>query len=161
MSIVNFFFWVMLLLLGTLAGVLVDSFARAEKMALAELNRLGHTTRRQRPSYATGRRLHRYGERSVGCRVMTDDRYRYLEKVSADCHRLNMDQRQPTANQQRKACFFTIDMAAADHQSESNPELANAQKALAYDYTLPHAAGYDMAKRQNEKTVPADCPSCA
>lgn len=160
MSIVNFFFWVMMLLLGTLAGMLIDSFSRAEKMALAELDRLGHTTRHPRQSYPEGRHSRLQRSRSVRYQVAPDVQRTHPEMVSADDRRLPIDQRQPATNRPNRACFFTI-AAVDEHQANPGPESANEQNALAYEYSLPHAAGYDLANRQNEKTVLADCPSCA
>lgn len=160
MSIVNFFFWVMMLLLGTLAGMLIDSFSRAEKIALAELDRLEHTTGRPQHSYATVRRPHLHGARRFGYRVAKDVERQCSKKIDADDRRLPIDHLQPATSRPNRACFFTI-AAVDERQDNSNPESANEQDTLAYEYSLPHAAGYDLAKRQNEKTVLADCPSCA
>ena len=131
MSIVNFFFWIMLILLGLLTGALVDSHNRSEKLALAELERIRRTG--HRPTRST-MPLHR--------------QYRTITRL---------DQ---ASNNRCSTRFFTVGTVVGN-DGENSADQAMGGESVTFDFSLPHGKGYDAIDETSKRAAMIDCPSCA
>lgn len=132
MLITNFFFWVMLFLLGSLIWLLFDAYARAEKHALQELRQLACLAGEPSGSETSDR---------TGCNRRLAGRPIIAE-------------RQPCMADWKQPQFFDVGaFSGLDEPSRQDFDMCA--------YEIPRAAGLDFTQRNNEKAVAYDCPSCA
>jgi hypothetical protein len=135
MSIVNFFFWIMLILLGLLAGLLIDANNRSERLALAELERINRM----------GRRVSRRATRPMSP----------IQCLTGSTNRL-----QPASGHLQSAGFFAVGVCV-DKTGDDSREKVITGEEVTFDFSWPRGTGYDSSDKTNERAALTDCPSCA
>ncbi len=138
MSMVNIFFWIMLVLIACLSYLLIKSETRAEVDAARQWAKLAHAF-----SCSSETSVERfYAERAQ------TERASVFQTVPARCGQQNSGMvRRPV-----KAAFFEID---------DRRDAANTTSVI--EYTLPRLLSSDRgtANREQEQKDSTDCPFCA
>lgn len=167
MSIVNFFFWMMLILLGLLTSLLVNASNRSEKLALAELERLERMTTRSLQSQSRAHRQHG----TKGRLDQAPGNYRSTGFFtigvgsSSGGNVASVCSDSSTTSVYPDGSTTSVFHDRSDTNVGSNGDYSVGQTMchdeVSFDFSLPHRLDYETREQKKERAVLTDCPSCA